>query len=215
MDRSPATDTVDTALDTGTAIDRATAIGTDTASDTLLETPGGARCPVAHVAPAPAPHSFSAPAPVGCPVTQRTATPSTDADVAGGRCPFPHDRMPVRRSRADLVVRRLLRVRDRPAHVSPGSAYSSFQRSMLISAIRCTLTYVVFPFVLPAVGVATGVGPIVGIVIGVVAITCDVFTIRRFFTVDHKWRWHFSAIALAVIGLLAVLLVQDVVHVVT
>jgi hypothetical protein len=123
--------------------------------------------------------------------------------------------MPVRRSRADLVVRRLLRVRDRPAHVSPGSAYSSFQRSMLISAIRCTLTYVVFPFVLPAVGVATGVGPIVGIVIGVVAITCDVFTIRRFFTVDHKGRWHFSAIALAVIGLLAVLLVQDVVHVVT
>ena len=83
---------------------------------------------------------------------------------------------------------------------------------MLISAIRCTLTYVVFPFVVPAVGFATGVGPIVGIVIGVVAMTCDVFTIRRFFAVDHKWRWHFSAVALAVIGLLSVLLVEDILH---
>jgi hypothetical protein len=101
------------------------------------------------------------------------------------------------------------------AGVTAASAYSSFQRSMLISAIRCTLTYVVFPFVLPAVGFATGVGPWVGIVIGVVAITCDVFTIRRFFSVDHRYRWHFSAVALAVIGLLSVLLVQDVVHVVT
>lgn len=86
---------------------------------------------------------------------------------------------------------------------------------MLISAIRCTLTYVVFPFVVPAVGFATGVGPVVGIVIGVVAMTCDVFTIRRFFAVDHKWRWHFSAVALSVIGLLSVLLVQDVIHLVT
>ena len=51
-----------------------------------------------------------------------------------------------------------------------------------------------------------------GIIIGVLAMTCDVFTIRRFFAVDHKWRWHFSAIALSVIGLLSVLLVQDIIH---
>jgi hypothetical protein len=132
-----------------------------------------------------------------------------------GRCPFPHAVAPVQRSRADEVVRRILRIRERPAGVSSGSAYTSFQRSMLISAIRCTLTYVVFPFVVPAVGFATGVGPIVGIVIGVVAMTCDVFTIRRFFAVDHKWRWHFSAIALAVIVFLSVLLVQDIAHLVT
>lgn len=119
------------------------------------------------------------------------------------------------RSRADEIVRRVLRIRERPAHVTAASAYATFQRSMLISAIRCTLTYVVFPFVLPAVGFATGVGPWLGLVIGVVAITCDVFTIRRFFAVDHRWRWHFGAIALAVIVLLTVLLVQDVVHIVT
>jgi hypothetical protein len=144
-----------------------------------------------------------------CPVVH------TAAPVEAARCPFPHDAKPVQRSRADMVVRRILRIRDRPAGVTSASAYRTFQRSMLISAIRCTLTYVVFPFVVPAVGFATGVGPVVGIVIGVVAMTCDVFTIRRFFSVDHKWRWHFSAVALAVIVLLSVLLVQDIVHLVT
>lgn len=131
-------------------------------------------------------------------------------------CPFPHRPAGApNRSKADLVARRILRIRERPAGVTAASAYTAFQRSMLISAIRCTLTYVVFPFVVPAVGFATGVGPVLGIIIGVVAMTCDVFTIRRFFAVDHRWRWHFSAVAVSVIGLLSVLLVQDVVHLVT
>jgi hypothetical protein len=133
---------------------------------------------------------------------------------AATACPFPHHTRTVQRSRGDLAVRRVLRIRDRPPGISEASAYSAFQRSMLISAIRCTLTYVIFPFVLPAAGFATGVGPVLGIVIGVVAITCDVFTIRRFFSVDHRWRWQFSAIAGAVICLLLVLMVQDIVHLV-
>ena len=160
---------------------------TDTVDVLNVDTTTATRCPVAHVAP----------------------------PVAPGRCPFPHDAVAARRSRGDLVVRRILRIRERPPGASAALAYSAFQRSMLISAIRCTLTYVVFPFVVPAVGFATGVGPVVGIIIGVVAMTCDVFTIRRFFAVDHKWRWHFSAIALSVIGLLGVLLVQDIVHLAT
>ena len=145
-----------------------------------------------------------------CPFDHR-AMAAASAETAGGVCPFPMAGGG-RRSPADMVVRRLLRIRDRPTGLSEGAAYSAFQRSMLISAIRCTLTYVIFPFVLPAAGFATGVGPVVGIAIGVVAITCDVFTIRRFFTVDHRWRWHFSAIAGSVICLLLVLMVQDIIH---
>ncbi len=147
-----------------------------------------------------------------CPIDHRALA---EAPSAAPGCPIRHDGSPVRRSTADLVVRRVLRIRERPAGVTAASAYSTFQKSMLISATRCTLTYVVFPFVLPAVGFATGVGPILGIIIGVLAMTCDVFTIRRFFAVDHKYRWHFSAVALAVIVLLLVLLVQDVVHLVS
>jgi ABC-type iron transport system FetAB permease component len=130
-------------------------------------------------------------------------------------CPFPHGAAAVARSRADMVVRRVLRVRERPAGASARSAVSAFRRSMVISTIRCTLTYLVFPFVLPALGLVTETGVVLGMVIGVLAITCDVFTIRRFFSVDHKWRWHFSAVAFTVICMLTVLLAQDVVHMVT
>jgi hypothetical protein len=154
------------------------------------------------------------PAAAGCPFAHGADTaPAVDES---GSCPFPHRARPVvHRSRADLFVRRVLRIRERPTGVSEASAYSAFQRSMLISAIRCTLTYVIFPFVLPAAGFATGVGPVLGIMIGVVAITCDVFTIRRFFSVDHRWRWYFSAVAGSVICLLLVLLVQDILHLVS
>ena len=158
--------------------------------------------------PAPAPPAAAA---GRCPVAHDAAA----ASASTGGCPVAHTAGGARRSKADMVVRRVLRIRERPADATSKSAYGTFQRSMLISAIRCTLTYVVFPFVMPAVGFATGVGPIVGIVIGVVAMTCDVFTIRRFFAVDHRYRWHFSSVALAVIGLLSVLLVQDVLHVLT
>ena len=118
------------------------------------------------------------------------------------------------RSRADLVMRHILRIRDEPRDLSDAAVYRTFQRSMLISAIRCTLTYVVFPFVLPALSFAKGVGPVIGIVVGTVALVCDTLTIRRFFSVDHKYRWYFTSIALTVMGLLAVLLVQDISHVV-
>lgn len=161
-------------------------------------------------APAPAP---AAPAASGCPVPHAVAKLAPE-----GVCPFPHDagatRPAPQRSRADEIVRAVLRIKERPAGVTDDAALQTFQKSMLISATRCTLTYVVFPFVLPAVSFAKGVGPILGIIIGVIAMVCDVFTIRRFFAVDHKWRWYFSAAALSVITLLTVLLVQDIVHLV-
>ncbi|CAN5582624.1 hypothetical protein BH10ACT1_BH10ACT1_28880 [soil metagenome] len=122
---------------------------------------------------------------------------------------------PAHRSKADLFVRRLLRIKERPPGVTAASAYATFQRSMLISATRCTLTYVVFPFILPGIGFLKGVGPVVGVVIGSLALVCDTFTIRRFFSIDHKYRWYFGGIAFGIMCLLSVLLVQDVSHLVT
>jgi len=140
------------------------------------------------------------------------ACPVGHGSTSVSGCPVQHQAAGVERSRADLVVRRLLFIRERPAGLSSASAYGSFQRSMLISGVRCMLTYVIFPFVAPAVGVVTGVGPVIGVILGSFAICCDVFTIRRFFAVDHRWRWPVSALAFGVICLLAVLLVQDIGH---
>lgn len=89
------------------------------------------------------------------------------------------------------------------------SANRAFSTSILISAIRCTLTYVVFPWVLPAAGRAGGVGPGLGLVIGVVAIGFNVASIRRFWASDHKWKVHVTLLNAGVIVLLSVLVVLD------
>lgn len=114
-----------------------------------------------------------------------------------------------RRPAADLAVRRLLRVPDRPT-TTDDAAQRAFSRSMLISATRCTLTYVVLPFLAPLVGLATGVGPVLGLVIGVAALVSNVITIRRFWAADHRWRWVYSGLALGVMVLVAALVAGDV-----
>ena len=85
-----------------------------------------------------------------------------------------------------------------------------FSTSLLISATRCLLTYVVLPFLAPAVGFAKGVGPWIGIPLGVVAIVFNVLSIRRFWAAEHRWRWAYTAVGVAVIVLLSVLIVTDV-----
>jgi len=91
------------------------------------------------------------------------------------------------------------------------AAHRAFSTSILVSATRCLLTYVVLPFVAPAFGIAANVGPGFGLGIGAVAIGSNVLTIRRFHAADHKWKWAYTAIALTVITLLLVLMVEDVV----
>lgn len=84
-----------------------------------------------------------------------------------------------------------------------------FSKSVVVSGIRCTLTYVIFPFVAPLVGVTADVGAVIGVAIGVVAIVFNVLSIRRFFLADHRYKWWASAMNVAVIVLLVILFVVD------
>jgi hypothetical protein len=114
------------------------------------------------------------------------------------------------RSPADRVMRRILRL---PLDALPGTAEGArkaFQTSILVATVRCLLMYVVFPFVLPALGIARGVGPAVGLVVNAVAMVCIVLSMRRFFGADHPKRWWYAALGGSVLVLLAVLAVVDV-----
>ncbi len=82
--------------------------------------------------------------------------------------------------------------------------------SILISAIRCTLTYVLLPFVAPFVGLAPGVGPAVGIPIALVALWANVASIKRHWHSDHRWKWPVSVLNVGIIVLLVILLILDV-----
>ena len=117
---------------------------------------------------------------------------------------------PVQRPPADEFVRRLLRIPADRAKGTRKDANKAFSTSIVVSAVRCILTYLVLPFVAPVLGIAKDVGPWVGIPIGVVAIVCNVLSMRRFWAADHKWRWAYTGIATVVIAFLLVLMASDV-----
>ena len=119
-----------------------------------------------------------------------------------------------RRSTADVAMRKLLRVPDvRPTRQANEAAHRLFSTSILLSATRCLLGYVIFPIVAPALGAVGGFTPIIGIPLGLVALVFDVRGIRRFFVADHRWRWPITALYLAVMVLVIILLVRDFAHI--
>ena len=85
-----------------------------------------------------------------------------------------------------------------------------FSISILISATRCVLTYVVFPWLLPLAGLRGGVGPVLGLVIAVVAIGFNIASIRRFHRAGHRYRWPITALNAGVIVALLYAVVQDI-----
>ncbi len=118
-------------------------------------------------------------------------------------------------TRADVIMRRILRIGNDPGGVTAAEARAAFRTSILVSTVRCLLTYIVLPFIVPAVGFATGVGPAVSILISAVAIYFLVGSMRRFWRVHHAKRWHYTSLALLVGALLIVGSVFDVINLVS
>ncbi|MDA8267373.1 MAG: hypothetical protein M0Z63_00795 [Actinomycetota bacterium] len=114
-------------------------------------------------------------------------------------------------SAPDAAMRRLLRVPERKAATND-DAQRLFGTSILISALRCVLSYVVFPVLTPVLGTAAGVGPAIGIPIAVLALVFDVRGTRRFWLANHRWRWPITFVYVAVMALVTVLLVGDIAH---
>jgi hypothetical protein len=112
-------------------------------------------------------------------------------------------------SPADRFMRRLLRLPVEGPKATAADAQKAFQTSILVATFRCLLMYIVFPFVLPALGLASDVGPAIGLVISVAAIVAITMSIRRFFRADHSKRWHYTVLGTTVIGFMVVLIVQD------
>lgn len=130
-----------------------------------------------------------------------TPTSPTICDSAGEQRPG---------GRADRAMRRLLRLPVDGPRASADDARRAFQTSIMVATVRCLLMYIVFPFVLPALGLASGVGPLIGIPISIAAMIAIVMSIRRFWRADHSKRWHYTVLGTTVLGFLSVLIVIDV-----
>ena len=111
-------------------------------------------------------------------------------------------------SPVDAFMRRLLRL---PAGADPTrTAEKAFGTSLLISTVRCLLTYVLLPLLKPVVDLTGGVGPVVGLLIGAVSATAIVFSMRRFWAASHRWRWAYTVVGGGILVLLAVQAARDV-----
>jgi hypothetical protein len=144
-----------------------------------------------------------------------SASPATSPVAPAG--PRPDADVPVTvtaavvRPPADRFMRRLLRIPDERRPVPESDTHRIFGASILLSATRCLLSYIVLPIVLPFLGLARGVGPYVGIPIGVLALYFDFLGIRRFWLADHHQRWLFSAVYAVVGAMVFSLLIVDIV----
>lgn len=92
---------------------------------------------------------------------------------------------------------------------APDQPEKLFSQSVVISGIRCLLTYVIFPFIFPIIGVASGIGSGIGLVVGLIAIASNLWSIKRFHRSDHQYKWPVTALNVGIIVLLVVLLVID------
>ena len=87
-----------------------------------------------------------------------------------------------------------------------------FGTGILLSALRCLLTYVLLPFLGPVLGLAGGVGPAIGLPLAVVALVFDVLGVRRFWVANHRSRWSATFVYAGVMALVLALMVIDVVQ---
>jgi hypothetical protein len=137
----------------------------------------------------------------------------------------PSARMAPVRSRVvemmDRTVARLLRVQLQPLVPREAVVTSSsrpFETPLLIAGVRCTLRYIVLPFVLPLIAAATGAtlssiatGAALGLVLtlDVIAAVAIVATLRRLWRLQHSRRWQYLAMAVALAALIGLFFIRD------
>ena len=91
----------------------------------------------------------------------------------------------------------------------PAPVERAFTFAILLSALRCTVQYVVLPFVLPWVGVVAAIPPWVTLGLSLVALLSLVRSVRHLWRLRHAQRWSYLALAFIVLAALALFVVVD------
>jgi hypothetical protein len=111
---------------------------------------------------------------------------------------------PPRRSAADRLARQLLRVdQAEPRALMP------LKGSLVISAVRCVITYAIIPAMAPVVTGLGGLATPLALVLSAVAMVMAVVSLRRVWLADWSRRWAYTVFIVVVLVLLAVTMVFD------
>lgn len=109
---------------------------------------------------------------------------------------------------ADRLMRRILGV-DGPDRRSTAGAHRAFRVSVVVSAVRCLITYVLIPVLVPILSLSGWVAAPVGLALCALAVVNGVVSVRRFWRADHPKRWMYTAFIAVVFVILAVALISD------
>ena len=111
---------------------------------------------------------------------------------------------------ADRFVRRLLGVGDVVDKNAIFGARRSTTTAIVLSGIRCTITYLLIPVLAPFVGLLKTLDAPLSIVLSTVAIGMGIAGVRRFWIADHRARWSYTAFIGVVLLMLSVAIAFDI-----
>jgi hypothetical protein len=106
-------------------------------------------------------------------------------------------------------MRRWLRVGDVVDKNAILGARRSTTAAIVVSGIRCIITYLLIPVLAPVIGISDAASAPVTIALSVLAIVMGVTGVRRFWMADHRARWAYTIFIAVIVALLAVGIVLD------
>lgn len=109
---------------------------------------------------------------------------------------------------ADRLMRRVLGLTGLDRRSTQG-AHRAFRVSVLVSAVRCLITYVLIPIMVPILSLSGWVAAPIGMALCVLAIVNGIVSMRRFWRCDHRQRWMYTGFIGVVFIILAVALISD------
>lgn len=72
------------------------------------------------------------------------------------------------------------------------AAHRAFRWAIVVSAVRCTISYVIIPVLIPLLSVMGSLAAPISIALCLVAIVNGWLGVRRFWRTDHRGKWGYT-----------------------
>lgn len=122
-------------------------------------------------------------------------------------------------SRADRFMYRMLRIRpeqiDKIDMEAIAGAHRAFRWAIVVSAVRCTISYVIIPILIPLLSVMGSLAAPITIALCVVALVNGWLGVRRFWVTDHRGKWGYTWFMALIYVISIVTIVHEIVKVVS
>ncbi len=110
---------------------------------------------------------------------------------------------------ADRVMLRMLRITATDRSKAAG-AHRALRTSMIVSGLRCLVTYIALPLLAPVVSVAGVLATPLGILLSLAALVSGTISLRRFWVSDHRGKWMYTAFVAVIFAVVAITLTVDI-----